>query len=161
MKFSTIFDVSIAGYQEWWLPFQGVVLGCVIVVLIFLSRGSDLKLVTRALKFALVFAAVWTLGFFFTSYSKYHNALAALSGGQYAVAEGPISDFQPVAGDLAPRGRKTSETFVVQSHRFFYPGFASLPGSTATEQVRDGIRDGVYARISYAGDLILKVEVAQ
>jgi hypothetical protein len=79
-----------------------------------------------------------------------------LREGQYSVVEGPVTDFVPM-----PYEGQSQENFAVNGHRFSYSDYSMTAGLRNAASHGGPIREGLYVRISYSGNLILRLEVAQ
>ena len=73
--------------------------------------------------------------------------------GDYSVAEGYITDFQPLPPD--GHGR---ECFVVSAQRFCYSDFHGTPGFNHTSTYGGPLHSGLFVRIGYRGNMILLLE---
>ena len=102
--------------------------------------------------FSLLVAAVGLPGTLW----EYHRATSDLRGGRYLVMEGPVTDFVPM-----PCEGHAQESFTVNGHRFSYSDYSMTAGFRNTASHGGPIREGLYVRISYSGNLILRLEVAQ
>jgi hypothetical protein len=164
MNFKTVFDAADQGYATWWFPASGLIF----VVLGTLTVSSP-GLIDRVLPGGLqgkarrifgwcflTFAILWTLVTFVSTYSEYLTAVTALRDGHYGVIEGQISDFVPM-----PYGGHSMESFAVEGHRFSYSDYVVTAGFHNTASHGGPIRDGLYVRIFYVGNLILRLQVAQ
>jgi hypothetical protein len=87
---------------------------------------------------------------------EYQRATSDLREGRYSVVEGPVTDFIPM-----PYEGHALESFTVNGHRFSYSDNIMTAGFRNTASHGGPIREGLYVRISYSGNLILRLEVAQ
>jgi hypothetical protein len=131
MTFKTVFDVSQQAYKTAWFPALGLIAGAFGAVLVF--RPALLRHFTQL---------------------PPHGIAWDLNTGQYSVAEGPVTHF--VANPYKP-----AESFSVNGHRFFYSEGIVIAGFHDTAAHGGPIREGLYVRITYSGNLILRLEVAQ
>ncbi len=163
MTFKTVFDVGQQGYTTWWFPalgLIGVAFGIVLVIrpaiMQRLSHYSGPRTIAGDFfgLFFLIFALVWTAACFFFTFQQYKTAAWHLKTAQYTVVEGPVTDF-------VPNPYKDAESFVVNGHRFSYAQAIVTTGFRQTAADGGPIREGLYVRISYSGNLILRLEVAQ
>jgi hypothetical protein len=102
--------------------------------------------------FALLLAAVGLPG----TLQEYHRATSDLLEGRYSIVEGPVMDFVPM-----PYEGHALESFTVRGHRFSYSDYVVTAGFRNTASHGGPIREGLYVRITYAGNLILRLEVGQ
>jgi hypothetical protein len=165
MTFKTVFDVGSEGYSTWWFAAPGVLLVCIGVASVFkpmlMSMVSPADSVwgrprTIFSWFFLTFALVWTLGSFAATYRDYQAALSALSNRKYRVVEGSVADFVPM-----PVAGRAKERFVVRGVRFSYSDSIVTPGFHRTASHGGPIRQGLHVRVTYFGNLILRLEVAK
>lgn len=164
MQFKTVFDAANQGYTTWWFPAFGLIFVCAGALLVFkaplMQRVMPHGLQGRARKFFswffLIFAVLWVLGTFVSTYHGYRTAATELREGQYAVVEGPVTDFVPM-----PYTGHSEESFVVGGHRFSYSDYIVTSGFHNTASHGGPIHDGLYVRITYVGNTILKLEIAQ
>jgi hypothetical protein len=150
MTYQTLFDVGRNGYTAWWFPAFGL--------FFMAAAGGLVKWRSRAsFKIGLALAAAWTASAFFVTYNDYRTAVSKLQNGNYAVAEGPVKDFEarPVEG----WGQK-AETFLVDGKRFEYHGAVVTPGFHRMASQGGPIHDGLRVRVTYSGQDILRLEAA-
>jgi hypothetical protein len=179
MNFKTIFDAAHQGYATWWFPAAGLVgvfVGALYVfkpaLMLSMSRGAQFvskptmfrslsdgsqgaanKIISWCL---LIFALLWTLGTFVFTFAEYRYVVNALNEGRYAIVEGPVTGFVPM-----PYEGHSQESFVVGGHRFSYSENIITSGFHNTASHGGPIREGLYVRVSYLGNLILRLEVAE
>ncbi|MFZ4536624.1 hypothetical protein [Propionivibrio sp.] len=162
MAYQTVFDITSAGYKSWSFPAFG---------LIFIAAGVVLFLHRKALPgwwrtrprassafayFFLGFAVLWTLVSFGSTYADYRCIATAVEEGSAKVVEGPVTDFKPM-----PVSGHTMERFCVQQTCFEYSDFVVTGGFNNTSSHGGPIREGLPVRVSYVGNSIAKLEVAQ
>jgi hypothetical protein len=104
----------------------------------------------------LIFALLWTLGTLVVSVAEYRYVMNALYDGRYRIIEGPVTDFVPM-----PYEGHLQESFVVGGHRFSYSDYIVTAGFHNTASHGGPIREGLYVRVSYLDNLILRLEVAE
>ena len=104
----------------------------------------------------MIFAVVWTVVSFAATYTEYHSTATALSVGRFAIVEGPVTDFVPM-----PYAGHSDESFVVGGRRFSYSDFVVTSGFHNAASHGGPIREGLYVRVTYLGNLILRLEIAQ
>jgi hypothetical protein len=176
VTFRTVFDAAHEGYASWWFPSHGLIFVCIGVVLVLWParkrevmpsgwRGRARKIFNWCF---LAFAVVWTLSIFGTTFSQYLTAKNALNDGRYDVVEGRITDFIPMPDTGHSKeyvlGRSccsSKESFIVGGQRFSYSDFIVTSGFHNTASHGGPIREGLYVRVSYLGNLILRLEVAE
>ena len=164
MHFQTVFDASQNGYSTWWFPAFGLFFVCLGALFVFapatmnrlLPRGPKGRFRTIFNWTFFVFAVAWTLVNFVVTYQQYHKVVTALRNGQYSVVEGPVTDFVPM-----PYTGHAMVRFTVGGHRFSYSDYVVTSGYNNTASHGGPIREGLYVRVSYIGNLILRLEVAE
>jgi hypothetical protein len=103
-----------------------------------------------------LFAVAWTFFTFAGTYSGYSSATNALDTGKYSVVEGPVTQFVPM-----PYTGHSEESFVVDGKRFSYSDFIVTSGFHNAASHGGPIRAGLYVRVSYIGNVILRLEIAE
>ena len=164
MTYRTVFDAADLGSTDWSAPALGmifVVLGALLVFeKAFMQRVLPRPVPLRTLMivgwFVLIFALLWTAGGFVVAYRGYWIVADNLRHGRYNVVEGPVTNFVPM-----PRGGHHNESFSVQDRRFTYSDYTVTAGFNNSASHGGPIREGLYVRITYSGNLILRLEIAQ
>ena len=164
MVFSTTYTLSDEPYRLWWLPLAG----CLFAALQFASAFFMPSLAT---KFNLIwperisprwaFAScvltlIWTVWIFDVTILNYRAAVRALKMGHFQVVEGPITQFS-----IAPYEGHANELFTVGDKTFSYSDYQMQPGFHTTQSHGGPLRLGMFVRISYIDQDILKLEVAR
>jgi hypothetical protein len=163
VTFKTVFDVAQEGYSTSWFPAFGLIFVIVGALQIFapnLMRRISSKRYRGSFGIFFnwaffLFALMWTGGTFASTYWQYREATAALRDGNYAIVEGPVTNFVPM-----PYTGHAMESFLVQGHRFSYSDYVVTIGFHNTASHGGPIRGGLYVRVTYAEDYILRLEVA-
>jgi len=164
MTFTTVFDAGRQGWQTWWFPAAGLIFVGIGGLLVFtpepMQRLFPQELQVRARPifswFFLLFSLLWTGAVFGTTFQEYETVKAVFGAGRYSVAEGPVTNFVPM-----PYTGHAEESFTVNGHRFSYSDYVVTQGFNNTASHGGPIREGLYVRITYYGNLILRLEVAQ
>lgn len=155
--FQTIFDVAREGYGAWWFPAIGLVfvfvgglfvLNPTLAILVGIW-GRPKKLFSWVF---LGFSVLWTAVTFGITYNEYRAATTALKEGRYSIAEGPLANF--VSG---PK----QESFAVGDRSFSYSDNIVTAGFRHTASHGGPIHEGLYVRVTYVGNLILRLEIAR
>jgi len=157
-----VYDLLQSGYRGW--PF-------VLVGLLFVAFGLSLvvfkefgtrvpfqgsKAFRKPLQyFFLIFSVLWTGLVFGGTYHQYSVARALLLQGNTNEVDGRVHDFKPGTND---RGSAT-ESFCVQDKCFKYSDFGSNTGFNNMAINGGPIREGLYVRVRYAGNDILRLEI--
>jgi len=76
--------------------------------------------------------------------------------GRYSIVEGPVTDFVPM-----PNEGHSYESFTVQGRRFTYSDYEVTSGFHNSTSHGGPIRQGLYVRVTYMGNLILRLQVAE
>jgi hypothetical protein len=164
MTFKIVFDAAHQGYAAGWFPAYGLIFVVIGALLVFapqlMQRIMPAGLQSRSRRifswFFFIFALSWTLVTFFGTYGGYSNARNALDSGKYSVVEGPVTQFVPM-----PYTGHSEESFVVGGKRFSYSDFIVTSGFHNTASHGGPIRAGLYVRVSYVGNVILRLEIAE
>jgi hypothetical protein len=162
MTFTTVFDAGQQGYSNWWFPAIGLVFVAYGVAQILWPNmiwrvlpagpraGGRGQVYNRAI---VVVASIWTFVTFFITAMGSLGAGHRLAQGLYEVAEGPVTNY-------ANNGRSV-ESFSVNGHRFSYSDYIATSGFHTTAGHGGPIREGLYVRITYSNDQILRLEIGK
>ncbi len=168
MHYQTVFDLAQAGYKSWWFGTSGLLFLVVAILFLRYQRiqaalnsssllgASPLVGNTAIPKFAIVFAAGWTLIAFGATYPEYRSAREALDTGRYSVVEGQVTDFVP----MRYTGH-SMERFTVGGQTFKYSDFDVTAGFNNTQSHGGPIKLGEFVRVAYIGNVIIRLEVGQ
>ena len=164
MTFKTVFDAANEGYSTGWFPALGLILVAVGGLLVFapalvqrvLPSGLQGRSRTVFSWMFFAYALLWTVGTFLATYLQYRTAISCLNAGNCPVAEGPVTNFVPM-----PYGGHAMERFTVDGRDFSYSDYHVTPGFRNTASHGGPIHEGLYVRITYSGNVILRLEVAQ
>jgi hypothetical protein len=164
MHFETAFDLVEVGYKSWWFPAFGLIFIPIGIAFLFvpgLSRFISWRLLPNRWRrvsdwLSLGFALIWTFGTFILTFTEYIAARDALTSGRYSVAEGQVVGFKPM-----PYEGHGRESFTVAGKRFSYSDFEVMPGFNNTHSHGGPIDNGVYVRVTYSGNTILRLEIAR
>jgi hypothetical protein len=164
MHFKTVFDAANQGYPAW--PQVGIGLALVGMGLLLVFAPTLMQqLMPRGLQgtartifswFFLVASSLFTFFTFITTSHAYGDAEVALRDGRYSVATGPVMNFVPM-----PYTGHSLESFEVGGHKFTYSDYVLTPGFRTTTSHGGPIHEGLNVRVSYVGNLILRLETAQ
>lgn len=157
MEYDIIFDIS----REYNMP-KVVVFSVVIIFVLVLSflylHFKDNQSKNRSKKIALFIVILVTsfigINSLIRSYEKYNEYRNILKNGGFLVIEGEVKDFIPEPYD----GHSNNESFTVSGIKFEYSYFIQTPGFHTTRSHGGPIKEGLYVRIYYDGNTILKLE---
>jgi hypothetical protein len=158
VPYETVFEITNKP-NEWWFVAFGLIFVVVGVGAIKfgpkLDRNQNGK--SFGLTFAIpprllgwifvIFASVWTLVAFGSTYSSRRELVQAYRTGNYLVAEGVVEDFHPM-----PYGGHESECFRVEKEKFCYSDYVVSPAFHQSASHGGPIRAGLPVRISYYED---------
>jgi len=164
MQFNIMYDAAKQGYPAWHLNGIGLALVCVGLLLLlapdFMQRLLPHGLQGKARRifswFFLCFALVAALFTFRGTTQSYDAAAVALRDHRYSVVEGSVTNFVPM-----PYGGHAQESFVVGGRKFSYSDYILTGCFNNTASHGGPIRPSVFVRISYTGNCIVRLEVAQ
>jgi hypothetical protein len=162
MSYRVVFDVAEAGFKSWTFPAFGLIFVAVGVFMVIARKslpGSWANRPKASAAFAfffLGFALLWTLVSFMATYRDYSSLAAEESSGQVQVAEGRVSNFNPM-----PFSGHSMERFCVEAHCFEYSDYVITGGFNNTSSHGGPIRDGLPVRVTFVGNSIIKLEVAR
>jgi hypothetical protein len=159
MEYRVVFDLSAMGY-DWRLPASGLIFVAFAAGVLLLRSWGMLKPSNR---FDAVFpylfggfAVYWTLFAFGSTYGEYRSLRGAMASGQAQVVEGVVEDFVP----MPPEGHAL-ESFTVGGHHFAYSDYFETGAFNQTASHGGPIRAGLPVRVTFVGDDIVRLEVAQ
>ena len=164
MQFNLMYDAAKQGYPA--LHMNGIGLALVAVgVLLVLAPDMMQRLLPRGLQgtarrvFSWFFLCAALFGAFITfrgTTQPYEATAVASRDHRYTVVQGPVTDFVPM-----PYTGHAHESFLVGGRKFSYSDYI-LTGCFNTTASHGGpIRPGLVVRVSYSGNCILRLEVAQ
>ena len=152
--FITIFNAADMVHRDWWLPGYGLV-GIVTCVLFLKGLAAGAPSVSRKVPTLILwFVVFWTVGVFLLAFSTYLKGRETLLLGRTNYVEGFVQNFIP-APFFAQVG--DPESFAVRGVPFHYCVYVDTPGFNYTATHGGPIRQGLYARIWYSGNDILKL----
>jgi len=157
--YTTVFDVTRAGYRQWSFAAFG---------LIFVAVGLALPMLVRIGIFPkqpawmqkwfprvfLGFAIFWTTTCFIVTYTDYRRAVSAIRNNRAHMVEGVVRDFKPM-----PYAGHATESFVVQGVRFEYSDYVITAGFNNASSHGGPIREGLPVKIWYLGREILRLDI--
>jgi hypothetical protein len=152
------YDLLKDGYQHWAFFVLGILLGAVGVALFVSGRGTPLILYIILRVGGIGFAVAWfSIGIYQTylGYSSYRQLIGEYSSGQDMNVEGVVSNFISYE---ARRSSRPRESFTVDGRTFFYSPDEIGPGFQETRARGSPIENGIFVRIRYIGDVIVRLE---
>ncbi len=160
MDYRVAFDITAAGYKSWPFPAGGVIFIAVGAGLVaarkylpgrFGKRPVAAKIFTSGF---LGFAVLWTFSSFLVTYREYSAASSAAHEDRARVVEGVVTHFIPMPGT-----GHAMESFCVSDACFNYSDYVMTAGFNTTSSHGGPIREGLPVRVTYIGNIILKLEV--
>jgi hypothetical protein len=163
MTYKTVFDAAHQGHAAFAFPAFGLFFIAIGVLLLTKPKwmqqmipNSRRSLDPQAFGLLfLLFACVWTLIGFFAILGQHQAGAAALQR-PFDVVEGTVTNFVPM-----PYEGHKMESFEVGGRRFSYSDYILTPGFHNTASHGGPIKPGLHVRLSYAGNDILRIEVAE
>jgi hypothetical protein len=143
MRFTTVFEAP--NYDLLLFPALSIMFFIVGATVIRRSRSHWSYWIVITVAVAAVIAFV---------YRDYRKVTTALKEGQYLVVEGPVEDIFEFPS-------KDRERFTVDGKRFSYSSYEITAGFNTTAAHGGPIHQGANVRVSYLGNLILRLEVEQ
>jgi hypothetical protein len=164
MTYRTVFDVAHQGSPLFSFPTFGLLFILVGVVMVWRpafiqqmmptsSNGIDLRLFGMIF---LLFAISWTLIGYTAIAGQQGQGAAELRDPNLSVVEGTVENFVPM-----PYGGHARESFTVGGRPFSYSDYIITSGFHNAASHGGPIRPGLHVRLSYVGNDILRVEVAE
>jgi len=156
--FIVAFSVLDSGYKAWFFPAFGLV-GCIFafVVCLLISKGRPNETSESKgcfIAFMVGLFALWTVGAFAFTFADYLKARETLTSGNAAYVEGVVQNFVPM-----PVQGHATESFTVNGVPFNYSDYIVTAGFNNTSTHGGPIRQGLFVRIWYTGNEILKLEI--
>jgi hypothetical protein len=150
--YMTVFDVTAAGFRQWWFSASGLLFIAVGIAMPWLGRaglfGPRTALAPTRIKwfrrFFLGFAILWTAVTFAGTCANYRGAVAAMQNGSALVIEGKVENFVPM-----PYTGHARESFTVGGVRFAYSDYEITAGFNNTMSHGGPIYEGLPVRIWY------------
>ncbi len=159
MHYHVVFDLNQVGFKpENIAPLALGILFVLIGIVFVLFRQRLIKwgLVARAMPFVfLAFSVFWLIGVLCVSFEEFTVASEALKSGKAKVIEGQVSSFRPMFANATKM-----EHFCVKDTCFAYSDYIMTAGFNRTSKYGGPIREGLPVRVTYLGNIIVKLEVA-
>ena len=157
-----VFDIADAGYKSISSPAFCLIFVAIGIILVMwrmpIRRWNERGAVARLiLPFGfLTFAILLTVAAFVSTYADYRAASSARQDNSAQVVEGVVTDFKPM-----PAAGHAMESFCVSGVCFRYSDYVVTAGFNQTSSHGGPIRDGLPVRVTYIGNTIVKLEVAE
>lgn len=153
-QFVTVFEISAKPMN--WHPVINCFIFCIVGLGVVLWKWRS----DERIKYLLVGVGLCFIAFIivFGSYrGETHGvpeAAQALREGRVSIIEGRVEDFVPM-----PYGGHPEEQFTVSGVRFSYSDYVIQPCFNNTSSHGGPVRKGMWVRLSYRDNCILKIEV--
>ena len=153
-QFVTVFEIATKPVN--WQPIILCAVFCIVAVAIVIWKWRS----GERTKYLLVGTSFCVIAFVvgFGSYREYTyglpEAARALREGRVSTIEGRVADFVPM-----PLSGHADEQFTVSGVRFSYSDYVVVPCFNNTSSHGGPIREGLWVRLAYRGNCILKLEV--
>ncbi len=161
MEYQLAFDLAQVGYRTWWFPALGLIgifIGTVFFAIHRAVRSVFPK--SKLFKFTSIclmgLSSLWTFVMFGITFPEYIECQHALTSGHVQIVEGPVTNFVPM-----PFEGHADESFEVQGHRFSYSDYGITVGFNNTSSHGGPIRAERWVRVTFVGNVIVKLEVAK
>jgi len=152
--FVTVFDIA-QKHPDW-----NALIGLAICMVVALGFCCWELLTKRRFNYSMAYV-VFAFGAFIVGYGFYKDntyglpeGVAALREGRVSVIEGRVHDFVPM-----PFSGHSNEQFTVNGVHFSYSDLEIHPCFNNTSSHGGPIRDGIWVRLSYERNCILRIEV--
>jgi|WetSurMetagenome_2_1015567.scaffolds.fasta_scaffold73505_1 hypothetical protein len=159
MHYEVVFDAAQASYRDGYLCLLLLFPAAAIVWIVADRRAPSSKrtLLRRVFPYiAAGFTGFLAIGGITLSWYNAWEFRARLSGGQYEVVEGVVTEFSPMPWE----GHKP-ESFVVNGRRYEYSDFEDQPGFHNAQSHGGPIRSGLWVRIADIDGQIARLEIAR
>lgn len=164
MNYVVVFDAAARGYSTW--PFAAAGLPFVVIGIVLVKYRDALarRLTGRAppkiaavfAYFFLGFSLFWTLVVFTVTGRESARVRDALRHGRAEIVEGRVQGFKPM-----PYAGHADEHFTVCGVPFSYSDYVVTEGFNRSSSHGGPVREGLWVRITYVGDLIARLEIAK
>ncbi len=151
VDYVTVFEVGDKT-NIWWFPIFLMAFFVIGVYTLVRYRNEDFQHASLGWMFVLIGMGGPILAL--SNYVNLSSHQRALASHNYRVVEGPVQQFQPML-----RMGHTMETFEVNGTRFSYSNFVPSECFADTAAYGGPIREGMYVRIAYIDNCILRLEV--
>jgi hypothetical protein len=152
-----VYDLTQTGFSDWWFPAFGLIFVAVGSVIVYFRKDIPIKgsaFMQRAFPVVFLgFAIFWTVITFSSTFLHYRQMVHAITDHRAQVVEGEVADFVPM-----PAAGHSMEHFCVQRVCFSYSDFVISGGFNNTASHGGPIRAGLPVRITYVGNVIVKLE---
>jgi len=166
VHFVTVFDAAQMGYTDWSLPAGTLIFVAFGAFKVFYSTSRPnlerKSLIARNPRvfYALVlcFSVILSVVVFWATFTHYQTLRDALDHGNTQVVEGRIKNFQPEISDLS---EKRYESFDVGDRHFSYSTNIVTGAFNKSRASGGPMAEGLYVRIHYTGNSILRLEIRE
>jgi len=152
--FITVFNAADIGYRYWWFPATGLIFIYITVFKPKLIAPNKPTINPWLRKLAILFSVFWTATAFVATFGGYIKSREMLLSGHADYVEGVVQDFVPL-----PYMSRGNESFSVKGIHFSYADSLLTSGFNNTASHGGPIREGLYVRIWYSGNDILKLQL--
>jgi hypothetical protein len=156
--FTVVFDITQNDYLRWLLPgvgLVGIVLIALFAVLFVVGLKAGSSKGTRWMSLGTVSLLIfWVVSTFLSVTNNYEATVGLLRAGRASYVEGVVQNFVPM-----PFTGHAVESFQVNGIPFSYSDYVSTAGFNNTSSHGGPIRSGLYVRVWYSGNTILKLEI--
>lgn len=164
MTFVTVYDAARDGWGNLWFPAFGLIFVAIGAVMAFardpkadMAPGGPRGYGRRIFGWGIgIFAILWTILASIVVARSYIAAAYDLIDGRCSVIEGRVANFVPM-----PYEGHADESFVLAGQRFAYSDYEITSGFNQTASHGGPMRDGLYVRLCYRDNRILRLEVAK
>jgi hypothetical protein len=165
MHFTIVYDAARQGWVAFWFVLPGLIF--VYAGWRMVHQPGKVRTLTfngrtvagMSAEFAKVFywfAVLWSVTCFASIAIQYAGAVMSLESGTAPIAEGPVTNFVPM-----PYLGHAKESFEVAGHHFSYSSYVNTVGFNHTSSHGGPVHESLDVRITYSGDTILRLEIAQ
>jgi hypothetical protein len=156
MQYTVIYDVTQAGYRQWWFPAIGVAF-ITVGALLFRYRRSLPKGPAFVPYFFLGFSILWTLITFVPTYTDYRRLSSALRDSRCDLVEGVLTNLRR----MPSTGPQKAESFTVGNQYFEYSDYVVTAGYNQMQSHGGILRESDRVRIYYYHKDIARLEIAR
>ena len=163
MNYKVVFDIATAGNERYFSDLYFAVFMVLVGILFVILMRKGIGVWKNYPIARKVFSYIWLTGAiggavvsFVDAYQRYTSISNAISTNNVCVVEGAVSNFKPM-----PITGHAMERFCVSGKCFEYSDFVRNGGFNNTMAHGGPIQDGLQVRVTYFGNVILKLEIAR
>jgi len=151
----TLFDIANVEFRGWNFVNIGLLFVVVGITMKALEARWNVTFTIPWLANIVFFGSVfWSIGIGGGMYRQYHNIQTQYTSGAFSSVTGKVEKFTP-----SSKNRHNVESFFVGDKRFSYSDYILTPGFNNMRENGGPIFEGLFVRVGYIDDVIVRLEV--